>query len=367
MFLFPLSTLILERPTSWNFCLSEKHPLLLKEANHNRLWSLPMGLWLAPTVYHLVSSILDELPATIYIDILSLMQLSEESWSVSKFYIYRKRKREGSLFCYFCFLSWSYSASISLLSYTLILARLLARNCLMTLKIAYLIFCLVHRPASLGLGLLLNGMPWESHQKWKRNKLFSLQPKLNQQQEYCVERVHSEWKLTEIIKSVSRPARYIPSVPGVTLSPPALTMKVAFLLPSSPPSLLPFFPPFLLILQLIEHFLRVTHSEALWLWRRVRYGLSQEFVMWRENWRKFIDRLTAPDFSFPTCQSVRLALTNTQLSHFGVLEILLWNANLSIQFPWISACCLEGIWFSFSPSALYNHSYLYAFLVYFFF
>lgn len=155
----------------------------------------------------------------------------------------------------------------------------------------------------------------------------------------------------------------MPSIPGLTS---ALTVKVAFLLPSSLPSFLPFFPLSLLILQFIGHFRCVSHREERWFWRRVRYGLSQEFVMCRENWRKFIDRITAPDFSFPTCQSVCLALTKTQLSHFGVLAILLWNANLSIQFPWISACCLEGIWFSFSPSALYNHSYLYAFLVYFF-
>lgn len=191
---FSLSSLTLHMDlgrTGWKFFSFEKHPFLLKETNHNCLWSLRMGLWLAPTVYHLVSSILDELTATIYIYISSLMQLSEECWSVSKFHIYRKRKREGSLFCYICFLSWSYSASISLLSYTLILAPLLARNCLMTLKIAYLIFCLVRRPASLGLGLLLNGMPWDIHQKWKRNKLFDLQSKLNQQQEQWVESVYS--------------------------------------------------------------------------------------------------------------------------------------------------------------------------------
>lgn len=154
------------------FSLSRKYSFLLREISHNPLRSFT-GPATSP-IYHLVSSTLmhsKQLHIHIYmrIYISRLMQL-EESGSVSQFHIYRERIGEGSLFCYICFLSWTYSAFISLLSYTLILACLLAHNCLMTLKIACLIFCLVHRPVSLLLGLILNGMPWDTHQKWRRNK-----------------------------------------------------------------------------------------------------------------------------------------------------------------------------------------------------
>lgn len=56
-----------------------------------------------------------------------LTQLSGESWSVSKFPIYTRKRGGGSL-SYICFLPWIFSAFTSLPSCTLILAHLLARN-----------------------------------------------------------------------------------------------------------------------------------------------------------------------------------------------------------------------------------------------
>lgn len=85
-----------------------------------------------------------------------------------------------------------------------------------------------------------------------------------------------------------------------------------------------------------------------------------------KNWNKLGERIPAPDFPSRACQSVCLALFKIELSHFGVLAALLWNANLSIQFLCILTCYSEGIWFFFLPTAIYNHAHLYSSLEYFF-
>lgn len=85
-----------------------------------------------------------------------------------------------------------------------------------------------------------------------------------------------------------------------------------------------------------------------------------------KNWNKLGERIPAPDFPSLACQSVCLALFKIELSHFGVLAALLWNANLSIQFLCILTCCSEGIWFFFLPTVIYNHAHLYNSLEYFF-
>lgn len=85
-----------------------------------------------------------------------------------------------------------------------------------------------------------------------------------------------------------------------------------------------------------------------------------------KNWNKLGGRIPAPDFPSLACQSVCLALFKIELSHFGVLAALLWNANLSIQFLCILTCCSEGIWFFFLPTVIYNHAHLYNSLEYFF-
>lgn len=46
-----------------------------------------------------------------------------------------------------------------------------------------------------------------------------------------------------------------------------------------------------------------------------------------------------------------------QSCHISPCSCSVWNANPSIPFPWIPACHLEPIWFSFSP-LLVSHPYL---------
>lgn len=201
------------------------------------------------------------------------MQLSAASRSVSKFHIYRKRKRGGSLFCYICFPSWSHSAFISLLSCTLILACLLAHNSLMTLKVADNIL-LVHRPASLGLGLI--STEYLGTVTKNEARADSLICNLS-----SISRENSELKEGKLM-DIHRKVRTVPS----GLYPPFLELVVTLtytqnencLSPPFFPSLYffflsPLFPPFLWIVQMIECFLHANHSEELWFWGGIRYGL----------------------------------------------------------------------------------------------
>lgn len=291
------------------------------------------------------------------------MQLSAASRSVSKFHIYRKRKRGGSLFCYICFPSWSHSAFISLLSCTLILACLLAHNSLMTLKVADNIL-LVHRPASLGLGLISTEYLGTVTKNEARADSLVCNPS-------SISRENSELKEGKLM-DIHRKVRAVPS----GLYPPFLELVVTLtytqnencLSPPFFPSLYffflsPLFPPFLWIVQMIECFLHANHSEELWFWGRIRYGLLRSSRHGGRLEKVHRRKHTQHQTSSLMCQRVCLVLTKTELSHFSVRAVLLWNANPSIQFPWIPAWCSEPIWFSFLPSVLDNHSCL---MLYFF-
>ena len=92
-----------------------------------------------------------------------------------------------------------------------------------------------------------------------------------------------------------------------------------------------------------------------WDLRKNKVWSSQEFTAKRESGES-----PQTESQHKTCLQYTRGCVSCppgQSCHISLCSCSVWKANPSIPFPWISACHLEPIWFSFSP-LLVSHPYL---------
>lgn len=91
------------------------------------------------------------------------------------------------------------------------------------------------------------------------------------------------------------------------------------------------------------------------IWGRIRYGLLRNSRLSGN-----LEESPQTESQHKTClqyTSGRVSCPSGRSCHISPCSCSVWNANPSIPFPWIPACHLEPIWFSFSP-LLVSHPYL---------
>ena len=83
------------------------------------------------------------------------------------------------------------------------------------------------------------------------------------------------------------------------------------------------------------------------IWGRIRYGLLRNSRLSGN-----LEESPQTESQHKTClqyTSGRVSCPSGRSCHISPCSCSVWNANPSIPFPWIPACHLEPIWFSFSP------------------